>query len=134
MDEPQAPPPIKEIEKDVRSYHPIRKLFLLDVIADPDSRPVILWAAGALAIGTLAYHWLEGWSLLDALYFCVITLATVGYGDLTPTTPVARAFTIVYVINGVVILLAFFDRLRIVRSRRIESRLGSRAPNESQES
>lgn len=115
MDEPQGPQPIKKIEESVKIYHPIRNLFLLDVISDPDSRPVILWAAGALAIGTLVYHRLEGWSLLDALYFCVITLATVGYGDLTPTTPLAWAFTIIYVINGVVILLAFFDRVRIVR-------------------
>ena len=122
MNESQPTPPIARIEKDVKVYRPIRSLFLLDVISDRDSRPVILWAAAALAIGTLVYHWLEGWSLLNALYFCVITLATVGYGDLTPTTPLARAFTIVYVINGVVILLAFFDRLRIVRTRRVEAK------------
>ena len=73
-----------------------------------------------LLVGTLAYHWLEGWSYLDALYFCVITLATVGYGDLTPTTPIAKVFTIFYVINGVVILLSVFDRIRVVRSQRIE--------------
>ena len=62
--------------------------------------------------GVLVYHWLEGWSYLDALYFCVVSLATVGYGDLTPTTPFARLFTIVYLINGIGILLALFDRLR----------------------
>ena len=50
----------------------------------------------------------------------MISLATVGYGDLTPTTPAARAFTIVYVINGIVILLALFDRIRLVRTRRID--------------
>ena len=37
-----------------------------------------------LLAGVLVYHWLEGWSYLDALYFCVVSLATVGYGDLTP--------------------------------------------------
>jgi voltage-gated potassium channel len=112
--------PIKHAQKEISVYRPIRSLFLLDVLRDRDSRPVLLWAGIALLAGTLAYHWLEGWSYLDALYFCVISLATVGYGDLTPTTPLARAFTIVYVINGIVILLAFFDRIRIVRTRRIE--------------
>ena len=112
--------PVVQVEEEIRTYRPIRSLFLLDVLRDRDSRPVLIWAGTALLGGTLVYHWLEGWSLLDALYFCVITLATVGYGDLTPTTPFARAFTIVYVINGIVILLAFFDRIRIVRTRRIE--------------
>ncbi len=107
-------------EKEIRTYRPFQSLFLLDVLRDRDSRPVLIWAGSTLLLGTLVYHWLEGWNFLDALYFCVITLATVGYGDLTPTTEVARAFTIVYVINGVVILLALFDRIRIVRTRHFE--------------
>ncbi|HMK08527.1 MAG TPA: potassium channel family protein [Anaerolineales bacterium] len=98
----------------------MRALFLLDVIQDRDSRPVFLWAASALLIGTLAYHWLEGWSLLDSLYFSVITLATVGYGDFVPSTPIARLFTILYVINGISILLALLDRIRVVRSGHLE--------------
>jgi len=112
--------PAEDVEKEIRKYRPIRSLFLLDVLRDRDSRPVLIWAGAALLVGTLVYHWLEGWNFLDSLYFCVISLASVGYGDLTPTTPAARAFTIVYVINGIVILLAFFDRIRIVRMWRIE--------------
>ena len=90
-----------------------------------------MWAGAVLLVGTLAYHWLEGWSYLDALYFCVITLATVGYGDLTPTTPIAKVFTIFYVINGVVILLSVFDRIRVVRSQRIEEIAAQRKENQS---
>jgi voltage-gated potassium channel len=107
-----------EEEKDRVRFRPIARLFLLDVIADKGSRSVFIWAASALLIGTLTYHYLEGWSLLDALYFSVITLATVGYGDLTPTTPIAKIFTIVYVINGLSILLALFDRIRVVRMKK----------------
>ena len=106
--------------------HPLQALFLLDVIRDRDSRPVFLWALSVLMLGTLVYHWLEGWSYLDAFYFCVISLATVGYGDLTPTTPAGKLFTIVYVINGIVILLAMFDRIRAVRKERIEEMARSR--------
>jgi hypothetical protein len=94
---------------------------MLDILRDPDSRPVLMWALTTLALGTLVYHWLEGWNYLDALYFCVISLATIGYGDFTPTTQIGRAFTIVYVINGIVILLALFDRIRIVRTQRLAS-------------
>jgi hypothetical protein len=109
-----------EIEHTIRTYHPIKALFMVDVIKDPDSRPTFYWAATTLLVGMFVYHWLEGWSYLDALYFCVISLATIGYGDFVPTTPLARAFTIIYVINGIVILLALFDRIRVVRTRRRE--------------
>ena len=119
MTTPDPQRPVKQVEREIRTYRPIRSLFLLDVLSDRASRSIFVWAGTVLLAGTLAYHWLEGWSYLDALYFCVITLATVGYGDLTPTTPIAKVFTIFYVINGVVILLSVFDRIRVVRSQRI---------------
>jgi hypothetical protein len=52
----------------------------------------------------------------------VISAATIGYGDLVPTTPVAKIFTILYNINAIVMLLALFDRVRVVRGH--NSRLG----------
>ena len=112
---------VEEAEKDVVRFRPIARLFLLDVITDKQSRPIFIWAASALLVGTITYHYLEGWSLIDALYFSVITLATVGYGDLTPTTPIAKIFTIIYVINGLSILLALLDRIRVVRMNNLES-------------
>ncbi len=105
------------VQKDIKRYRPIRNLFLIDVLRDKDSRPAFLWALCTLLIGMFFYHWVEGWSYLDSLYFCVVSLGTVGYGDFTPTTPVAKIFTMVYLINGIVILLALFDRIRLVRSQ-----------------
>jgi hypothetical protein len=109
-----------EVEKEFRKYRPIQSLFLVDVLRDSDSRPAFLWALSTLLVGTVFYHWAEGWSYLDSMYFCVVSLGTVGYGDLTPTTPLAKVFTMVYLINGIVILLALFDRIRMVRNERLE--------------
>lgn len=55
----------------------------------------------ALIVGTIGYHVVEGWSLLDACYMTVITLATVGYGETHPLSPEGRVFTIVLIIFGV---------------------------------
>jgi voltage-gated potassium channel len=118
--EPEEPI-VQEVEQARRRIRPIQRLLLLDVIRDKESRPVFYWVVGMLLAGVLVYHWLEGWSYLDALYFCVVSLATVGYGDLTPTTPLAKLFTIIYLINGIGILLALFDRIRVVRARAIEN-------------
>lgn len=84
--------PARTIEKLIRGYRPFERLLLIDVVRDKESRPLLLWVGFMLLVGVLVYHWLEGWGLLDALYFCVITLATIGYGDLTPTTPECEAF------------------------------------------
>lgn len=73
-----------------------------------------------LAVGILFYHRVEHFSLIDAFYFCVITLTTVGYGDLTPQTEVGKLFTALYVITGVAIIAAFANLLikRAVVKRR----------------
>jgi len=122
---------LEKAERNRERIRPLKRLLLLDVMSDKESRPVFYWAGGMLLAGVLVYHWLEGWSYVDSLYFCVVSLATVGYGDFTPTTPLARLFTIFYLINGIAILLALFDRLRVVRARAIEGPAeGKRTPNE----
>ncbi len=111
--------------------HPIQNLFLLDVLRDRDSRPAIFWALSTLMLGTIFYHWVEGWSYLNSLYFCVVSLGTVGYGDFTPKTAYGKMFTIIYLINGIVILLALFDRIRIVRSQHLEKLAARRRESQS---
>jgi hypothetical protein len=94
------------------------RVLLLDVLSDRSSWPAFAWAGIWILIGTLVYHYLEGWAWLDAIYFCVVTLATVGYGDFTPNTPLAKIFTILYIINGIGILLFFIDKVVDVRKAR----------------
>ena len=81
-------------------------------LKDKDFRAMFLWVVLFLLLGTWFYAKVEGWNALDALYFSVITLTTIGYGDLYPHTPAGKIFTIFYIfvglglISGFVILLA----------------------------
>jgi len=59
----------------------------------------------AIGLGTVAFHRLEGWSILDSLYVTAQTVTTVGFGDLTPRTIWGRAFATVFMMVGVGIVL-----------------------------
>lgn len=58
-----------------------------------------------IILGTIVYNALEGWSALDAAYFTVITLATIGYGDLVPTHATSKVFTMFFAFAGVGVFL-----------------------------
>jgi voltage-gated potassium channel len=87
----------------------VRELALL--MRQPKYRALVVWLALLLVMGAAFYHVVEGWSWLDAFYFCVITLATVGYGDLSPTTPEAKLFTIVYLFLGLSVFITIVSLL-----------------------
>jgi hypothetical protein len=78
---------------------------------DPHSRGLVLLVASLLIVGTLFYVIAEGWTVVDALYFSAMSLATVGYGDLVPGSDIAKLFTVVYVLCGVGIVVSFFTTL-----------------------
>jgi voltage-gated potassium channel Kch len=78
---------------------------------DPQFRSLALLAAIAIASGTGFYSTVEGFRVVDAFYFSVMTLTTVGYGDLAPQTDLGKLFTVVYALVGIGILLAFLSTL-----------------------
>ena len=54
-----------------------------------------------IAGGTFAYRYLEGWTWIECFYFSVMTLTTIGYGDIHPTHDISRLFTAFYGLVGV---------------------------------
>ncbi len=79
-----------------------------------------------LLMGTIGFHYLEGWSVEESFYATVITLSTVGYGDFSPHSKEGMLFTVFLIIVGVGTMLytvglvaetMIEGRLRIVMGR-----------------
>ena len=60
-----------------------------------------LWLGGGAGV---FYRIEEDWSYPDALYFCDVTILTIGFGDYVPTSDVGRGLVFPYSIGGTIIL------------------------------
>ena len=78
---------------------------------NPDFRTLVVLVFFTLLSGTIFYSLQEGWSLVDALYFSVTTLTTVGLGDLAPTTTIGKLFTIIYIFSGLGLIAGFINTI-----------------------
>ena len=66
-------------------------------------------------------------NLFDAFYWALVTITTVGYGDITPVTPEGKALTMVLIVFGVgfisfstsIIASAFTERIEELKSQRV---------------
>lgn len=77
----------------------------------PDARGPLQAAVALLITGTVFYTLIEKWSIVDAFYFSVTTLTTVGFGQPAPTTDVGKIFTAFFVISGVGMFLAVINAI-----------------------
>lgn len=84
---------------------------LKQLIKDPEFKGLFAFVVVILLGGTIFYSQIEGWSLLDSLYFSATTLTTVGLGDFHPVTILGKIFTIVYIFIGIGIILGFVNAL-----------------------
>lgn len=98
----------------------------------------ILLAILLILCGTAGYMIIEGWRMIDALYMTIITLTTVGYGEVYRLSDAGHVYTIVLIITGVgfflyvigaVIQFMVEGRVRILLGRRRLDRKISRLKN-----
>ena len=71
---------------------------------EPARREIMLASlvlAAVLAVGTVGYHLVEGWTLLDGLYMTFITLTTIGFTEVHTLSDAGRIFTVVVAIAGI---------------------------------
>ncbi len=79
--------------------------------ANPDFKATLFLACIILLSGASFYHSVEGWSWVDSFYFSVMTAATIGFGDLSPTVPISRIFTIFYAIISIGVFVALITHI-----------------------
>ncbi|EGY14309.1 potassium channel [Verticillium dahliae VdLs.17] len=79
-----------------------------------------------LLIGALVFAKLEGWIYLDAVYWANTTLFTIGYGDYSPSSTLARALLIPYALIGIVTLGLLIGSIRSMVLERGRRRLDAR--------
>jgi voltage-gated potassium channel len=102
--------------------------------SDPEFRALGFLVTVLVTAGTIFYWQAEGWSVVDSLYFSVITLTTVGYGDLAPASTAGKLFTVVYILLGLGILVSFLSMVaRHAIDIRVERQTsgGSNGPSDS---
>lgn len=101
---------------------PLRRLWkgLATAFSDTRVRGLLGLTLSLISIASAFYWYVEGWTLLDAIYFSVITIATIGYGDLAPQTAPGKIFTIIYVFCGLGIFVTAATAIAdsVIRSQR----------------
>jgi len=86
------------------------------------TRIVLALSLFVLGLGTVVYRILEDWSWVDSFYFSVVTLTTVGFGDLSPTTTVSKLFTVFYIFSGISLIGALLNEFLKRHARRANNR------------
>lgn len=67
-----------------------------------------IWLAGGAGI----FAKVEGWLFVDALYFCDVTILTVGFGDIHPANDTGRGLVFPYSVGGIIILGLMVSSIR----------------------
>ncbi|MEN8684050.1 potassium channel family protein [Marivita sp.] len=70
--------------------------------------------------GTAFFRWAEGWSWLDSYFFTVVTLSTVGYGNLVPQTDIGKIGTTVFILMGLGIFAVAVQQFGMFAMRKRE--------------
>lgn len=84
---------------------------LLASFKDSEFRVLLFITTMLLFSGSIFYHSVEGWSIIDSLYFCVMTMSTVGHDAFIPSNNMSKIFTMIYTLSSVGIFITLVVRM-----------------------
>ncbi|MGD9863833.1 MAG: potassium channel family protein [Pseudodonghicola sp.] len=73
-----------------------------------------------VTLGTLFFHYVESWSWIDSYFFTVVTISTVGYGNLVPATVLGKIGTTVLIFFGLGIFAVAIQQFALYNMRKRE--------------
>jgi len=74
-------------------------------------RIVLLALLVVILLGTIGFHFIEGWSWFDGFYMVVTTLTTIGYQEVHPLSHAGRIFNVFVILAGVSLVLVTIGAL-----------------------
>ena len=84
--------------------HPLRRRFLLGLwVGLKIVSPVLTFLLSLMAGLGVVVAIVEGWPWRDGLYFAFVSGLTIGYGDLVPKAPLARALAVSIGLTGILL-------------------------------
>lgn len=89
------------------TFYRFIKTLIIGIKKDSEFRFLLFFILILLIGSTIFYTNIENWSVIDSLYFSVMTMATIGYGDFVPTTDFSKIYTIIYTFLSIGTLVAF---------------------------
>lgn len=72
---------------------------------------IALSCLSVVALGSIFFHIVEDWRWLDSIYFVIVTVATVGYGNIAPETDIGKIGNIIVIIVGIGLFGIFANQL-----------------------
>jgi len=77
----------------------------------PNILTALLMLLGVISFGTFGYMLIEESSFIDSLFMTMITITTIGYGEIFPLSTQGRIFTMVLIVLGVGLIMFLFTRI-----------------------
>jgi voltage-gated potassium channel Kch len=91
----------------------LKRLFhgLFHSFKEKEFQVIFVLIIAILLSGTIFYTKVEGLSVIDSLYFCFVTLSTIGHPDFVPETAFGKIFTMIYILAGIGLFFGLIVRI-----------------------